>query len=501
MPIAVAAAGGGVKGVVDRDYLAGSRAWPPGRFCIARFLGGHTLSGMRACFIPLSRLLIVSLVLAVAPLAAANRDRHVILLTIDGFPAYLWTDPNAPMPVLRRLAAEGAYADAMTTSNPSITWPCHTTLVTGVTPQKHGVLINGKIVRQGPGKPPKVEQWVDKTEMVSAPTIYDVAHVAGLTTAQSDWVAITRAKTITWSFPELPAVDGAIEQEMIAAGILTRDDIAGMGLGANRRKIAFRDEAWTRAACYMFKQHKPNLLLHHTLNTDASHHRYGPGTDPSYSALALADRLLGDLVRTVDEAGLRAKTTFFITTDHGFKKVTQFIYPNVALKQAGLLKAAGPTISHADAYTMAQGGIAFVYVTDPARRAELLPRLKELCVGIEGVDRVIDAREANALGMPTPEQNPGMGDLILYPKNGYVFRADSTGATTVGPAVNYSGSHGYFNGDKELDGIFVASGAGIKKGARLERVRNLDVAPTIARLLAVPLPNVEGRVLEEILAP
>lgn len=442
---------------------------------------------------------LLALACLAAPLFAANQNHHVVLVTIDGFPAELWKDPNVMMPVLRQLAADGARAEAMTVSNPSITWPCHTTLVTGVTPQKHGVLVNGLITRQGPGKPPKIEPWVDKTQLVFAPTLYDLAHAAGLTTAESDWVAITRAKTINWSFGELPNPDGPVEKAMIAAGVASRDDLVGMSASVNRRKIAFRDEMWTRAACFMFKQHKPNLLLHHTLNTDSSHHRYGPGSDPSLSALALADRLLGDLVRTVDESGLRAQTTFIVTTDHGFKKVTDYIYPNVALKQAGLIKAAGATVTHADAYTLAQGGVALVYVTDPARKLELLPRLKEIFGAMDAIDRVIDAREAHSLGMPTAEENPGMGDLILYPKPGHAFSAAPTGTALVGPAVNYGGSHGYFNGDPELDGIFVASGAGIKQGQRLERIRNIDVAPTIARLLGLELSNADGRVLEEIL--
>src|SRR5690606_22458563 len=109
-------------------------------------------------------------------------------------------DPTLPIPVLRQLAAEGASADAMTVSNPSITWPTHTTLVTGVTPRKHGVLFNGLLVRQGANQPPKVEPWVDKSRLVRVPTLYDLAHAAGLTTAESDWVAVTRPGTITWSF-------------------------------------------------------------------------------------------------------------------------------------------------------------------------------------------------------------------------------------------------------------------------------------------------------------
>src|SRR4030095_3117570 len=114
--------------------------------------------------------------LLVAPLHAATQDRHVVLVTIDGFPANLWRDPTLPLPVLRKLAAEGAVADAMTVSNPSITWPCHTALVTGVSPQKHGVLFNGLLVRPGPGKPPALEPWVDKSRLVFVPTLYDIAH-------------------------------------------------------------------------------------------------------------------------------------------------------------------------------------------------------------------------------------------------------------------------------------------------------------------------------------
>lgn len=166
--------------------------------------------------------------------AAPNKDQHVILISLDGFPAWMWSDESLMVPNLRKLAAEGASARAMTVSNPSITWINHTTLVTGVEPRRHGVLFNGLLVRQGDNKPPRIEQWVDKTRLVLAPTLYDVAHEAGLTTAESDWVAVTRAKTITWSFPELPTPEGAIEREMIAAGLIKPDHLAWMQLGPQR---------------------------------------------------------------------------------------------------------------------------------------------------------------------------------------------------------------------------------------------------------------------------
>ena len=456
---------------------------------------------MKFCFLLLLGVVIVRTLTSCSKSPSTSaKDQHVILISLDGFPAWLWHDESLQIPNLRKLAAEGASTKAMTVSNPSITWINHTTLVTGVEPRKHGVLFNGLLVRQGEGKPPKIEQWADKTKMVFVPTIYDIAHEAGLTTAESDWVAITKAKTIDWSFAELPDPEGKVEKEMIAAGKIKPQDIAWMQLGPQRKSVTFLDNMWTKAAIHIFKTHKPNLMMYHTLNTDATHHAYGPGSMPSFTALAYADRLVGDLVKAVEESGLRDRTTFIIATDHGFKKVSKVILPNVVLKKAGLAQGLGPTINTCDAYSMAQGGMAFVYVTNPARKAELLPKLKEMFAQTEGVDRVIDGAEGHTLGMPTPEENPGMGDLVLYGKPGFAFKNDAGGDAVVVPSPNYLGTHGYLNSDPELDGIFIASGRGIKKGVVLDRMANLDVAPTMAKLMGLKLPQQDGKVLEEILA-
>lgn len=450
---------------------------------------------------PLRRPLFFSLVflsVLLVSLRAARSDRHVVLISIDGFPAYLWRDESIPLPHLRQLAATGAVAEAMTVVNPTITWPNHTSLITGVTPAKHGVLYNGLVVRGGPGQPNKIEPWVDKAKLVRVPTLYDAAFAAGLTTAEVDWVAITRPQTITWSFAELPDPTAVLAQEMIAAGVATASEIEAARSG--QRNIVWRDELWTRAACFAFSRHQPNLLLYHTLNTDSTHHRFGPGSAPSITALALADRLVGELLRTIDATGRRAQTTVIVTTDHGFKKVDKYIYPNVVLKNAGLLRSAGATITHCDAYAGTQGGVAFVYVTDPARRAELRPRLIELFTHTTGIATVLDATlHASAHGLPTPQENQGMGDLIIYPENGYAFSGAAVGDAVVGPSLNYGGTHGYPATDPEIDGIFIASGAGIKPGVKITRVRTIDVAPTIARLLDVPLPDADGHVLTAIL--
>jgi predicted AlkP superfamily pyrophosphatase or phosphodiesterase len=431
-----------------------------------------------------------------APIPA--KDRVVILITIDGFPAWLWHDPALPVPTLRRLAAEGAAADSMEVVNPSITWICHTTLVTGVGPIRHGVLFNGLLVRQGPTREPIIEPWHDKSELVRVPTVYDIAHKAGLKTAQVDWVAILNSGTIDHEFLELPKPTGEIEQELIAKGLLTENDIRNFVKG---KSPAWRDMIWNQAAIDILAAHKPNFLLMHYLNTDALNHADGPGSMASYAAYALVDYQIRDLLASLEAAGLKDKATVIITTDHGFKKVKTGIWPNVALKKAGLIEAAGASVKKCDAYVVVEGGLAFAYVTDPAKRDTVLPKLREICAGLEGVDKVIDGADAHTIDIPTPAQNQGTGDLILVAKPGYAFQAKLDGDATTGDPRNYYGTHGYLASDPELDGVFIAWGYGIKPGSTLGKIRNRDVAPTVAELLGISLPNVEGRVLREILTP
>lgn len=415
------------------------------------------------------------------------KDRMVILVTVDGLPAWLWDNPTLVMPNLRRLAREGAVADPMTVSNPSITWPNHTTLVTGVTPRRHGVLFNGLLMRHGAMLPPNIAPWHDKAELVHAPTIYDVAHAAGLKTAQVDWVAILNSGTIDYEFLEIPKPDGLIERELVDAGVIAADDVRGF---VKDKSIVWRDWMWTQAGCHIIEAHQPNLLLFHLLGTDSSNHQYGPGSLASFSAYAYVDSFIGDLLAAVERAGLRDRATIFVTTDHGFKKVSKLISPNIALRQAGL--------SHGT-YVVAEGGMAFVYVTDPARLPGLLPQLKALCGGLEGVAQVRDGADGPQLGLPLPGENQGMGDLMLFAKAGYAFKDDSVGSNVVVESKNLLGTHGYLASDPEMDGVLVAWGYGIRGGVRLDRIANLDVAPTLAELLGVSLPQVEGRVLRELL--
>lgn len=414
------------------------------------------------------------LLMAVMAVQAQPPRGKVVVISLDGFPAYALDDPKLPVPTLRRLMRNGVHA-SMTTINPTVTWPNHTAMVTGVTADQHGLLANGTITRTGTWPPIKVAPFIEKTKMVHAPTIYDAAHQAGLTTAHVNWVAIENAPTISWAFREWPSADGPLEKEMIAKGAITAAELEGF----TKANIVYRDQIWTRAGEYLILNHKPDLLLFHLLTLDSEHHTYGPNTLAGRTAMAFVDACVEKIVNAVQAAGIADRTTFIIVSDHGFKAYKSQIRANNALQSAGLGDRA---------YVLPEGGTAFVYVSEDA----LVPRVRDVLAGVEGIDRVIGATEFSGLGLPTPEKDPQFGQLLLSAKEGYSF-SGATGGPVTAAVPQTGGSHGYLASDPDMNAIFIASGYRVTARGKRGEIPNLDIASTIAQLLGVKLPSAKGK--------
>jgi predicted AlkP superfamily pyrophosphatase or phosphodiesterase len=424
-------------------------------------------------------ILLLSNVSTFAQTQIAAKDRMVLVISLDGFPGFALEDPKQPIPTLRRLIREGTSA-RMHTINPTITWPNHTTMVTGVHADEHGLLLNGTIVRTNGWPPIRVDPKIDKEKMVHAPTVYDAAHKAGLTTAQVDWVAINNAPTITWAFNEWVTPSDPVAREMIERGVLTTNEMQDF-TGFN---IVWRDQVWTKAAAYLIREHKPNLMLFHLLTLDATHHRYGPKTLAGTASMAFLDSCVAEVVEAVQQAGMIDRTTFFVVSDHGFKGYTNEIRANVALEFIGLARAA---------YVLPEGGTGFLYF-NATNSPDLSRKVIELMKSVEGIADVITLDRFEGLGLPLPQKDPQMFDLLLTAKAGYSFSGATGGAVTAA-VPQQAGSHGYLASDPELDAIFIASGYGVKSGVKLDRVSSIDLAPTIAQLLGVKLPRAKGKVL------
>lgn len=453
---------------------------------------------------------LATLICAVAPAAhAATSDPArapiVILISVDGLAADNFHDPKVDIPTIRWMAEHGAHAERMQTVFPSVTWPTHTTLVTGVSPGRHGVLGNSYFDRQQLKKIPLLpDPLFDKEEIVKVPTIYDVAQRAGLKTAGVNWPASRNAKHLDWQTPDVG--DQAIFEKAITPSLLTELRAKNLPIEkqsewakAGNLSKAPRDWLYTRIAEHILRTHRPNVLVIHYVTVDSFAHAHGNRSPEVRWAANDTDHRIRELVDTIKSAGLADRTTFIVTADHGFADYTKNINLTALLKTKGLMTVAGNNIVDRKVAFVAEGGAGMLYILDTANRAQiiadLLPELKK----IEGIDAVIPSSEFASVGHLPPDQNPHEPDILLSAAVGYNFAENPASKDLITPAGGTKGTHGASPKNAVLDATFVAWGAAIKPGAKLGKIRSIDVAPTMAAILGLKMETAEGRPLTEIL--
>jgi arylsulfatase A-like enzyme len=431
---------------------------------------------------------------------AAENERHVIVVCIDGLASYLRDDPKAPLPTLRRLAWEGCVAEGgMKVANPSVTWPNHTTLVTGVWPEKHGVLANGVLVRGASDVPVFVDPKRDQRELVRMPTLIDVAHAAGLRTAEINWPCTRGSKSLDDSFPDVPDavvhMSPRLRGELIDAGLLADDTQASFAANS----VVGRDLVWTEAACHVIRQRKPNLMFIHLLNVDSTHHLLGPQSAAGYTANAYADACLAKIVAAIGDAGMGEQTTLIVLADHGFTTTPSAICPNLLLRQKKLLTVTAGKIQDARVHVIPEGGVGLIYCTHPGEEAEDLKRVQDLLAGQEGVDQILLPDQFAAFGLPHPREYSQAPNAVLVAKDGYGVSGTVEGEAFVQSSAQAKaalGQHGFISTLRKMNAPLVLSGRGIKRGGKLQGVENIDVAPTIASLLGLKEFTADGKPLE-----
>jgi predicted AlkP superfamily pyrophosphatase or phosphodiesterase len=454
----------------------------------------------------MSRLTCLTLVavylLAPPALRAADPQplsQHVVLISVDGLAASYLSDPRAKLPTLHQLAKEGAVAEGMTTTFPSVTWPSHTSLITGVTAAKHGVIGNSVFLRDAQKNLTYIgDPELTKDQSIRVPTIYDVLAGKGLKTAAIIWPCSNGAKNLPWSIPD--SNKGELHEKYTTPGL--QEELAEAGIdilplrewGWNKDRSLARDELYSKVARYLLVKHRPSLTLLHFITPDGVEHAYSPHTPEAYKAVDDTDARVREVWETLQQGELKGKSTLLVVSDHGFAPYEKLLQPNAVLKQLGLIETDDTgKVTRRDAWCLAQGGSSFVYVLNKERKAEIVAQLRKALGSTEGVTDVLGPEEFMKLGLPDPAQNPEMADLVLTTGPGYSF-SDKVADEAIADAGGLKGSHGHRVEPDYMHATFIAAGAGIRPGTKLGVIRNVDVAPTIARLLGVTLPEVDGKV-------
>jgi len=435
--------------------------------------------------------------------AADGPIRHVVLVSVDGLAGSYLNDPRAKMPNLRAIAAQGAQARGMLTSFPSVTWPSHTSIVTGVHPARHGVIGNSvwnRKTRKGVtyiGDP-----VLTKAEAIRSPTLYDIANEAGLSTASVIWPCSNGATTLDWIIPDSNKT--AIHAKYTTPGFadeLAREgiDISKLGeWGWGKQFSTERDIVYTQVTKHLLTKHKVNLILVHLITPDGVEHAYGPNTPQAFQAVGESDQRIGEIWEALQSPPFAGRSTMFVVSDHGFAPYRKLIRPNVALRDLGLIKTDEQgKVTERKAWCVAQGGSAFIYLLDENLTSETSSKVGKRLANLEGVMSVMRPNQFAKLGVPKASENPEAPDLVLTTGPGYSFAGNVTGEA-VADAGGNKGSHGHDPRPDYMHALFVAAGAGIQPGTKLETINNVDVAPTIAHLLGLKMKS-DGRVLKDAL--
>lgn len=396
-------------------------------------------------FIRRVALAIALLTVPVASATAADRA-PLILVSIDGFrPDYL---DRGVTPTLSALADGGARA-AMRPSFPSVTFPNHYTLVTGLRPGQHGVISNsmfdagiGSTFSLGRRETVMDRRWWDDAE-----PIWVTARKQGLRTA-----------TLFWPGSEAP-IQGVRPDEWLPF----QQDVPSharvdMVLG------------WLT----MPPAERPQFLTLYFDIVDSAGHRHGPDSPEVNAAVAEVDAAMKRLVDGLAARGLQGGVNLVIVADHGMAPVN-----------AGNVTLIDDLVDPGKMTTLGGGAVIGI-----------MPKAGEEA----GVAAALLRPHATMTCWRKGELPARYGydhrrtpPIVCMAGEGWSITTRAYAARSRDADRPVTGAHGYDPDLPSMAALFVANGPDIRPSVRLESFDNVSVYPLLARLLGVTPLQSEGR--------
>jgi len=418
----------------------------------------------------------------------SQQAKHVVLISIDGFRPDFYLDKSWNAPNLQRLKEQGVYAKGVRSVFPSVTYPSHTTIVTGALPARHGIYYNAPVDA-------KKGQWYWEESYIKVPTLWDAVKEAGLTSGSVMW-PVTVGAPINYNFP----VRRADEDENANQLEVTKPFVTPKGLIDDMEKSTTGkltkadfntsntiDVTIGKMASYIIKTYQPNLMALHFVIVDHLQHGHGREGVEVKQGVALVDSMIGVVIQSIKEAGLEKSTAIIITGDHGFVNTSITFSPNVLLEEHGLFL-------RKEAHFLGAGGAAFLYLKDK-KDVVTLDKVKGLLKALpkdqKKMFRIVDRAELDKIGA-----NPEVS-MALAMSKGIIANNNSKGELT--GVKKQGGTHGYYPDFDEINTGFIATGAGIAKHNEIKMMGIKDIAPLITQLLGLSFKSPDGILIPGIM--
>jgi len=412
-----------------------------------------------------------------------------VIISVDG----LWAGDLARLdsagvrpPTLDSLRRAGALGAAIG-SYPSVTYPSHTTMISGVPPATHGIYSN--VRPHDPLDTADAGAWYWEASWRRAPTLIDLAHAAGMRVGAVAWPVTAGDTGITYNVPERWDLrpNGASQLEMVRRHG-TPWLLDSLGVPATGE---LTDSIIAAAAAGVIRRWDPDLLLVHLIDVDGAKHDHGPANDSVWVAIRRVDAQVEEILVALRATHPDRPTTVIVTSDHGFRGYSRILRPGVLLARAGLVRLDRTgRVTDWTAAVLGNGGSMAMIARDPGDTA-LARRLRRLIPdSLIGPDRPI-----RAVFPPDTVAMLG-GDpraaWVIDMNEGYYTRPGYAG-----PLVEErrGGGHGYDPRPVPMHAFFLITGPGIPTNASFGVINQMDIGPTAAKILGLELPGARGRSL------
>ena len=427
--------------------------------------------------------------------------RHVVVVSVDAL-VYEDLETLSKLYALAPRWDKMARVDRVRSIYPTITYPCHSTMMTGVYPDRHHIVNN-----EAPILGVEHCLWQHFRSSVKAPSIFDAAKKAGLTTAAVFWPVTGKDPAIDYLVDEYwpqhgedsvtAFRDSGSSEEVIKK--IVKPNLKY--LEGKHRMHPYADAFVMGCAADMLRNFQPDLLMVHPANVDSARHASGLFTSAVTNALYDTNLWLEELFKAAEDAGIYEDTNFFIVSDHGQIEIRRSVALNALLAEEGLLDVAPDgTLKDWTAFAKSGGTSALVYLKDPADKAAwnktklALEKLRdsEVC-GIGEILTEAEALERYHLG----------GDFaFVIETDGWTSFSTSWLKPVQKPLDNSDyrfgrATHGH-EPEKGPQPTLMAFGPDIQPGAHLDTARLVDEAPTFAHALGLTMPDTDGHCLTEL---
>ena len=415
-----------------------------------------------------------------------------MLISVDGLLPSYYLDDSWPAPAIQQLYREGAHAEKVRTVFPALTYPGHTTIVTGALPARHGVFHNKEFAEVA--DPP----WHKDASLIKVPALWDAVRAKGGTTGAVLW-PVTCGAPIDWNLPDIwPGGDGDLikalrgndrprgfleELEREATGRLSPENFNNKWLSHDLR-VALLAE-------YLFERYRPTLLLVHTQTSNQVPQEPDWRNPRRGRSVAASDQVVSIILEVIERTKTWEDTAVIVTGDHGNAEVHTQVRVNTWLIAAGLR---GEKLETGDwrATFHALGGSAFLRVRNDGAVAEVRRILDELPAATREMFRVVEREELDSLGADP------VAPFALAAAPGFVLD-DRPGDPPLQP--NPGMSHGHHPDHPGMNTGFVAKGAGIRAGASIPHMPLTAIAPLVAELLGLDFDAPDGVLYPGLLRP